>query len=224
MYEIKATFKGVVPMMMDRYYDLIDNPRGPKKKKKGLDKAVVELKLHKDKKGVYVPADNIRMMLIGNKHRPGAAKILGSYIETKKATEYMQMCKSCIWVLGPDDPMKVYIEPRRKTYEEIDERSFINANGSRSIAYRPIINLPWTLTFIIQVTDDQIHESKVRELFDCAGLRCGVCAYGPTFGRCIITDWRLPVIKEAKKEVPTPKTKNHNKAKSHGKEKKKKTR
>lgn len=191
MYEIKTTFKGVVPMMQDRFFDLKSTEQGPKKKKKGKDLDIIFLKLHADKKGVFVPADNIKMMLVGNKHRVGAAKILGSYIETKKATEYMQMCKSCIWVIGPDDPLKVYIEPKRKTYDDIDERSFINATGSRSITYRPIINLPWSLSFIIQVTDDQIHESKVRELFDVAGLRCGVCAYGPTFGRCVIDKWEM---------------------------------
>jgi hypothetical protein len=189
MYEIRATFKGLVPMMMDRFYDPKSTTKGPKKKKKGLDKAVVELKLHKDSKGVHVPADNIKMMLIGNKHRKGAAYILGSYIETKKGTQYIEMCKSSIWVLGIEDPQKVYMNPNRKTYDDIDERSFINANGSRSISYRPIITLPWSVTFIIQVTDDLIHESKVRELFDVAGLRCGVCAYGPTFGRCLITEW-----------------------------------
>jgi len=191
MYEITATFKGVVPMMMDRFFDPASTIKGPKKKKKGLDLEEVELRLHKDEKGVYVPTDNIRMMLIGNKFRPGAAKILGSYIESRKATEYLQMCRSCIWVLGPKDPMKVYIMDHRKTYDDIDERSFVNAAGSRSIKHRPVINLPWKLTFVIQVTDDQIHESKVRELFEIAGLRCGVCAYGPTFGRCVISAWEL---------------------------------
>jgi hypothetical protein len=178
-------------MMMDRFYDPKSTEGGPVKKKKGKDPKVVFLKLHADKKGVFVPADNIKMMLIGNVKRVGAAKILGSYIETKKATQYMQMCKSCIWVMGLKDPTKIYLEPKRKTYDDIDERSFINAAGSRSITYRPIITLPWSLTFKIQVTDPQIHESKVRELFDVAGLRCGVCAYGPTFGRCIIDKWEL---------------------------------
>ena len=191
MYEILGTYKGLVPMMQDRFYDLTSTERGPKKKKKGKNLDVVELKLHKDKNGVFVPADNIKMMLVGNKARPGAAKILGSYIETGKGTQYMQMAKSCIWVLGLKDPLKVYVEPKRMTYDDIDERSFINATGSRSMSYRPIITLPWSISFKIQVTDNQIDESKVRDLFDVAGLRCGCCAYGPTFGRCMITEWEV---------------------------------
>jgi len=191
MYEIKATYKGLVPMMMDRFYDLTSTEKGPVKKKKGKDLKVVELKLHKDKKGVFVPADNIKMMLVGNKARPGAAWIQGTCIETKKGKEYLQMAKACIWVLGTKDPLKVYVEPKRNTYDDIDERSFINQAGSRSISYRPIINLPWSISFKIQVTDDQISESKVRQLFDVAGLRCGCCAYGPTFGRCMISEWEI---------------------------------
>ena len=191
MYEIQAIYKGLVPMMMDRFFDLKSTETGQKKKKKGKDEAVVFQKLHADKKGVYVPADNIRMMLIGNTKRVGAAKKLGTYVEKGKGTQYLEMCKSSIWVLGPDDPLKAYLLPNRKTYDDIDERSFINATGSRSITYRPILTLPWSVPFIIQVTDDQIDESKVRELFDLAGLRCGICAYGPTFGRCVIDKWEV---------------------------------
>jgi len=135
------------------------------------------------------------MMLIGNQVRPGAAKILGSYIEKQKGTEYEQMCKSSIWIIGPKDPLKIYIDPARKTFDDIDERPFLTKAGknnvSRKITRRPLIKTPWTLSFTIQVTDDQIDESKVRELMDVAGLRCGCCAYGPTFGRCIVSEWTI---------------------------------
>jgi len=194
MYTIKATYTGLVPMMMDRYYELTKGEKpGRKISQKGKD-AEVHLKLHCDDKGVFVPADNIRMMLIGNQMRPGAAKILGSYVEKGKGTEYVQMCESSIWVIGPMNPLKCYVQPGRITYDDIDERSFPTMKGkgvSRKIARRPLINLPWSVSFIVQVTDDQIHESKIRELFDLAGLRCGICAYGPTFGRCVVTQWEV---------------------------------
>ena len=197
MYEIRATHQGLVPMMMDRYYELLKGESPPPKKPKVLSPEMIAkeafLKLHADKKGVYVPADNIRMMLIGNQIRPGAAKILGSYIEKQKGTEYQQMCESSIWILGPKDPLKIYIDPARTTYDDIDVRPFVTKKGkgsaSRKITRRPLLNLPWSVSFIISVTDDQIHETKVRELMDVAGLRCGCCAYGPKFGRCIISQW-----------------------------------
>ena len=200
MYEIKAKYVGLVPMMMDRFADPGQTEKPTKKKKKGRNEADILAKLHRDKKGVFVPADNIRMMIIGNTKRVGAAKIQGTYIEKGKGTEYLNIAKSCIWVLGTSDPLKVYIQPKRKIYDDVDERSFINAQGSRSMSYRPIINLPWSLSFIIQITDDNIDESKVRQFFDVAGLRCGCCAYGPTFGRCMITEWEVVKVQDSKKK------------------------
>lgn len=191
MYEIKAIYKGLVPLMMDKYKDPSSGEKPKKVQKKGRNEQDILAKLHMDKKGVYVPADNIRMMLIGNKLRRGAATILGSDMESNKGTKYVSMCKGAIWVLGTKDPLKIYIEPHHDTYDDVDERSFVNAMKSRSMAYRPIINLPWSLSFIIQVTDDAIDETFVHQLFDVAGLRCGVCAYGPTFGRCVIDQWEI---------------------------------
>jgi len=189
MYEINVTYKGVVPMMHHRFADPAQTEKPKRKRAKGRNEDDILAALHHDKKGVYVPADNIRMMLIGNKHRRGAAKILGSEMESGKGTEYTSICKGCIWVIGPDDPLKVYVDPQRKTYDDVDERAFITATGARSMAYRPIITLPWEISFIVQVTQDSVEESKVRQLFDVAGLRCGCCAYGPTFGRCLISKW-----------------------------------
>lgn len=191
MYSIYATYKGLVPMMMDRFPDPTVTDGPAKKKAKGYNKDEVASKCYMDKKGVYVPSDNIRMMLIGNKLRRGAAQIFGSDIESNKGTKYRSLCEGTIWVVGLSDPLKIYIEPKRKIYDECDARSFVNSQGSRSMSYRPIIKTPWSLSFIIQITDDNIDQSFVRQLFDVAGLRCGVCAYGPKFGRCVIDKWEV---------------------------------
>lgn len=207
MYEIRATIEGLVPMMHDRFFDQKD-AAGKGKKVKGKDvwKDELALRCYQDEKGVFVPCDNVRMTIIGNKHRPGAAKILGSYIETKKATEYTNFAKGCLWVV-PLEPnpkvQKLYIEPHRKQFDDYDERSFINAAGSRSLTRRPIITLPWSVAFKVQVTDNQFGPEKVREFFDVAGLRCGLGAYGPTFGRFIVTEWDLI---EAEAKVKTKST------------------
>jgi len=190
MYEVNAQYKGLVPVMFDRFFNIEDTQGRAKKKSKDSWKDILPLKMYIDKKGVYVPTDNIRMMLIGNKHRKGAAKILGSFVEKGKGVEYMEFCKSCVWVLGEQDPQKAYFGPARETYDDYDERSFINAMGSRSLTRRPILTTPWTVSFRVQVTDDQMHESKLREMFVIAGLRCGLGAYGPTFGRCELLQWK----------------------------------
>jgi len=192
MYRVKGKIDGMIPAMFDRYFSIDDqdNP-GAKKKAKSSWKDELIKKIYVDSKGVFAPVDNIRMMLIGNKFRKGACYIIGSYIEKKKGTEYINFAKGCIWVMGTKDPLKVYIEPARKTFDDYDERTFINAQGSRSIKRRPLINLPWSVEFIVQVTEDTFDQTKIREFFDVAGLRCGLGAYGPTFGRCVIDKWEL---------------------------------
>ncbi len=189
MYQVKCKIDGIVPMMQDRYAMPNDGPT--RKKAKTTWKEDLPKKAYVDKVGTYIPTDNIRMMLIGNKLRMGAATILGSHIEKAKGTSYKGFCQACIWVIGPKDPQKVYLTPKRKTFDDYDERTFINASKSRSITRRPIATTPWSLEFIVQVTDDIMDQSKVKELFEVAGLRCGCGAYGPTFGRFVISKWEV---------------------------------
>jgi len=200
MYEMDVELTGLVPMMHDRFFNPEEvDTSGAKLTGKDAWKKLLPFKAYIDKNGAFIPTDNLRMMLIGNKHRRGAAQILGSDIQKAKGSKYKSICVACIWVLGKVDPQKVYLSPRRATFDDYDERSFINATGSRSLTRRPIFNVPWKLDFIVQVTEDRIDESLVRELFDVAGLRCGVGAYGPTFGRCRVTAWQLRSKKAAKK-------------------------
>lgn len=193
MYEIRAQYQGLVPIMFNRYFEPEATEPGQSKRKAKEDLELdIPKKMFIDKKGVYIPADSIRMMLIGNQVRPGAAKILGSYIEKNKGTEYTELCRSCIWVLGIKDPLKCWFEPPRKTHDDVDVRSFVTRQGkslARKVTRRPILSLPWSVDFIVQVTDDQITAAKVKQFFDVAGLRCGMGTYGPTFGRCIVSQW-----------------------------------
>jgi hypothetical protein len=191
MYRIQCTVEGLIPVMFDRFYNPEELEGASKKKAKTAWKEDLPRKLYIDKKGVYVPSDNVRMMLIGNKHRTGAAKILGNAIENRKGKQYLDFCKACVWVVGPDDPLKIYFNPLRKTYDDYDERSYINALGSRGITRRPLITTPWSITFFVDVTDDQYDESKIRQFIDVAGMRCGLGAYGPTFGRFLVKEWTL---------------------------------
>ncbi len=188
MYEVKCKINGIVPMMQDKYAFPTESEK-PTKKAKSSWKDLLPTKAYIDEVGMYVPSDSIRMMLIGNKLRTGAAQILGSEIESKKGKSYRNFCKACVWVIGPTDPSKVYITPKRKTFDDYDERTFINAAGSRSITRRPLATLPWSLEFTVQITLDTFDESKIKEMFELAGLMCGCGAYGPTFGRFSIAKW-----------------------------------
>jgi hypothetical protein len=165
-------------------FPLPAKPGDTKKKKK----QTLEQKLWLDKGGVYIPTDNLRMMLIGNKHRMGAAKIYGSEYESKKGTRYLNFAKACIWVVG--DNGKVYFKKVRKTWDDVDVRSFITSTGGRDTTERPVLNTPWSLSFEVQVTDDSVPSDIVKEFYKVAGMRCGLGVYGPTFGRFVVKEWK----------------------------------
>jgi len=183
MYEVTCKIEGVVPIMFCRF-PLPAKPGDTKKQKA----QTLRQKLWIDSGGVYIPTDNLRMILIGNKHRTGAAKIYGSEYESKKGKRYLDFAKACIWVVG--DNGKVYFEKARKTWDDVDVRSFINATGGRDTTERPVLNTPWSLNFKVQVTDDSVPSDIVKEFYKVGGMRCGLGVYGPTFGRFIIKEWK----------------------------------
>ena len=183
---VECRIEGLVPAMHHRF-PLPEKP-GDKRRKA---RQTVDDKCYMDEKGVFLPADSLRMMLIGNRFRPGAATILGNFMESRKGKSYRSFCAGCVWVKGPQDPLKVYYEPQRKTYDDVDIRSFVNATGGRDVEERPLVTRPWTLSFIVEITGGELTSDKVRELFEVAGLRCGAGAYGPTFGRFQVTEWKI---------------------------------
>jgi hypothetical protein len=178
---------------------ILEPGKPPKKTKGATDaKQTLEEMAYKDETGMYIPSDNIRQMLIGNKARKGAAEILGSYIEAKKGGEYRSFCDSCIWVIGPDDPEKVYYKPLRKTWDGTDLRSILSGKGKslgRQWVERPLIKTPWSLTFFVHVMDDNFEQGKVKEFFEVGGLRCGLGVYGPKFGRYRVVEWEVQKTK-----------------------------
>ena len=183
MYEVKCKIEGIVPIMFSRF-PLPEKPGDTKKK----GKQTLKEKMWIDEKGVYIPTDNLRMILIGNTFRPGAAKIYGSEVESKKGTKYINFCKACVWVLG--DNGKVYFKKKRTTYDDVDIRSFVNASRSRSTCERPILLTPWSLEFNVQVTDDNVESDIVKRFYETGGMRCGLGVYGPTFGRFVVKEWK----------------------------------
>ena len=186
MYEMIMSIKGEVPSMHCKYP--LPEKVGDKRKRPA---PTLEQKLWHDKKGVYLPADNFKMMLVGNQNRTGAAKVLGSRIESGKGTEYLDFCKACIWVVGLEDSQKVYYLPLRSTYDDVDIRPAIMSKGGRDVVERPVINLPWKMKFKIQVLDDNCPPEKVVRFYEVAGLYCGAGVYGPTFGRFTIEKWEV---------------------------------
>lgn len=185
MRNFRETIEGIVPIMFNRF----PPPKGPGDTEKKRPQTLKQ-KMWIDKKGVYIPTDNLRMLLIGNRYRTGAVKIYGSEYQSKKGKKFVDFCKACVWVVGEGKKLdRVYFKPNRKKWDDTDVRSFINAAGSRDTTERPILTTPWSLTFTVSITDDSVSSDLVHKMYDVAGLRCGLGVYGPTFGRFQVVKW-----------------------------------
>ena len=198
MYQIKCTIDGIVPLLQHRY-PVEDKIVGDKKrtiKSSSDERGGLEKMAFKDEKGMFMTTEHIYGMLVGNRYRKGAAQILGSQIEHNKGSLYLGFCKSSIGVESTNgSPEKLYFQPHRKTWDDTDIRSYTKEQG-RDVIERPMMNLPWSISFILSVYDDNFKEGKVRELFEVAGLRCGLGAYGPRFGRFIVKEWEKLSVKQ----------------------------
>ena len=188
-YRVKIKVEGMVPLLMNRFPMPDSRVTKRQMETKKTQEAELEAKAYKDAQGMYLPADCIRMMLIGNQARIGAAVIMGSQIESKKGKWYKDFCTAFVWVVGPKDPLKVYFGPARKTWDDIDSRSYVGKSG-RNLIQRPQINTPWSLEFFVDVFDDQMPPQKLKEIFELGGLRCGLGNYGPTFGRYLVKEFK----------------------------------
>jgi len=192
MYIIKCEIEGVAPMLHCRFPIRQESDKRKTRSKDDIESNLEELAF-KDENGMYLPANNIRMMLIGNQVRQGAAVVLGSFIESKKGTRYRNLCQSCVYVQGlnKSDPEKVYIKPKRKTWDRVFTASYVTSRKTRKVGSRPMITLPWSMAFEVTCFDSNFEPGKLKEIFETGGLRCGLGSWGPRFGRFIIKEWNM---------------------------------
>ena len=68
--------------------------------------------------------------------------------------------------------------------------------GSMSIKQeaqpRPILNLPWELSFQLEIVDNQlINETKLMNWFKSGGLLIGLGGYRPKYGRFMVKRFEI---------------------------------
>lgn len=65
-----------------------------------------------------------------------------------------------------------------------------NGKGGRTLKTYPKLESGWNLKFYIQVHDEQIQPSVVKEVLENAGKRFGIGAWRPRHGRFHIVSWK----------------------------------
>jgi len=183
MQELQGKLTGLVPILFNRYLGNASEGHAPGGKITETDKeALVGQKLHRDENGLYLPAANLKMAIVGGQTSRGAAMIVGSEIEKKKGRAYIDWCKACLFI----NPGKLYFH--KDKWDFIDDRWAKNDKAQLVRAIRPGLKEGWELKFTAAVMDDSAKPDWVRRFFEVAGLRVGVGSYRPDFGRFLV-EW-----------------------------------
>lgn len=171
--------QGICPMLQHRFSeDKLTNIKKKSGDKKLTDDEKRELArqyLYLDGKTVCQPASHIEGALIK------AASSIGLAGAGKKT--YKDLMKAGAFVF-PE-----YI-PHINQKWTVDSRSVVNQNtGGRAMSYRPRLE-DWKLKFNLEITDDRADSEAIKEILTIAGLRNGIGAYRPRFGRFEVTRFK----------------------------------
>lgn len=170
--KFKVNIKGIAPLLQHRFSE----EKLTQVKKRSGDKVLGEKEkkelasqyLYLSKGKVCQPSSHIEGAMIK------AASAVGLSGSGKKT--YKDLIKASCFVF-PE-----YI-PHKNQKWIVDSRSVVNpSTGGRAMSYRPRLD-NWELEFTMEVNDDRADENAIKEVLTLAGLRNGVGAYRPRFGR-----------------------------------------
>jgi hypothetical protein len=198
IYEIKATLRGLAPIMFDKFKDHA-SPNLP-----------MEQKVYADKEGrLVLPQANIMSFLVGE--NPGG---IVKVDKQKKFREFCQIIKSHVNFTAPAFPfldgegneITSFDFHNNKIWGICNEAGVVKSSGGKIIKAeakpRPYLELPWSLPIGIILTMTEFNQIVTPELmqdwFIKGGILVGVGTYRPRYGRFGIMDdeWRVSLKKE----------------------------
>ncbi len=178
MKTVKATIKGITPLLMHRFP--MAGADDTSKSRTGVPdwKAEAETALYKDEKGIiYEPASHLEGCL---KQASKTLKIPG-----KRGATYSKLVGSALSV-SPD------AIPHNIQKYTIDARPVV-IQRARIVRYRPIF-ADWELSFEVLIADDQLPVEVVKQALDHAGIYVGIGDFRPgkggKFGKFMVTEFK----------------------------------
>lgn len=178
--KFNVSIKGISPMLQHRFSEEkltnVKKKIGDKKLSEEEKRDIATQYLYLDsKKKVCQPASHIEGAMIK------AASSVGLAGAGKKT--YKDLVKAGVFVFPEYIPHKVQDWV-------VDGRSVVNQNtGGRAMSYRPRLD-EWELAFSLEVNDDRADADAIREILTIAGMRNGIGAYRPRFGRFEVTSFK----------------------------------
>lgn len=178
MLTINVTIEGLTPLLVNRFHEAAaeeaTSGTRSRKERPGPDEDA-ESRLYKNGNGPFFPAENIRQSMIGaaSRHKIGR----------RAATTDMAAA--------------VYLSPFELPLTgdwHTDSRAIvIPATKGRILRHRPMFD-QWAIDFQIQIDNDLVSESLVRNILEDAGKLVGVGDFRPArkgpYGRFSVTSWK----------------------------------
>lgn len=177
--KFQVTIKGICPLLQHRFAEekltQIKKKSGDKALNDDQKKEIASQFLYLQGKKVCQPSSHIEGAMIKS------ASAVGLSGAGKKT--YKDLIKASCFVFPEYIPHKIQ-------KWEVDGRSVVNqTTGGRAMSYRPRLE-NWELDFEMEVNDDRADAEAIKEVLRLAGLRNGIGAYRPRFGRFEITKFK----------------------------------
>ena len=186
--KFNVTIRGIAPLLMHRFDpSALTKVKKPSADKQLTDKekvAMAEPYLYVEKGKLVQPSSHVEGAMI---KAATEIRLAGAGKKT-----YKDHVKSSCFVY----PERIDHKQQKWT---VDERSIVNqTTRGRSMCYRPRLD-DWELSFELEVLDSRADAAAIREVLTIAGLRQGLGAYRPRFGRFEVVSFE-EITKESKKK------------------------
>jgi len=175
VYRVSGQLTGVAPLLINRYTgDPGKGPGGKTSEKKRWEEA--KQKAYRGNNGLYLPSWTFKRVLLDGCGMAGmkrdARRGLSKYLEASVFVEGDLL-------FGKHEP---------DFYHEAMGRIPPRTGGYVPII-RPALETGWQLPFRLVVLDDTITEEQVRWAMEEAGVRAGIGAWRPEYGRFVVSEW-----------------------------------
>ena len=198
MGKVEVVMVGIAPMLMNRISEATLLSVRDKTAKKAMNKVVLAPreeangKVHTTEDGKpIIPANVMMANLIS------AGKFIMLDKKRQLSTATSSLLPSFLTILEPFAYIKTKDQKSTAKWE-VDMQAGKNPNGGELVCIvRPRFD-DWSIKFTFELDLDTLPETTYRQLFDYAGVRCGLGDFRPSkkgiYGKYVVQSWKM--IKE----------------------------
>ena len=173
MNSMSVTLNGLTPIMLDAF--------------RGQEELPPEQKLYygPDKKTLILPASNI-VGFLTSKSSHSCLRVFADSKEWKTRSPEMvgNVYISPVHIPFTVDGLPLLFDGTWNEKVYLDERMARPSSTARVIARRPVIVLPWSLSFEVNMNETEfVTQTRLKDWFIRGGISVGIGAYRPMFGR-----------------------------------------